>query len=229
MVSSYIKTTCIFLSIACCLIITPSLYSALIERDFLTPEDGLLTFDDVNQREWLDLTETLGLELAAIQANMVPGQKWEDFSFATLKDVSDLAASAEVDWIEPWSVPRTTDKELVGLFGRVHLLDFPLEAEVSSGKIAVEVDDNDLLFDGSHFVVLRVVPCLPGAVNCGYPWLGHGEGVFISAPYTLPGADPGAENIGPYWLYRNAVPEPSSMLFVVTGSLIFSASLRTLR
>jgi hypothetical protein len=31
---------------------------AVVSRDWKTPGDGLLTYDDVNQREWLDLTQS---------------------------------------------------------------------------------------------------------------------------------------------------------------------------
>ncbi len=34
------------------LLATFPLHAAVIEHDFLTPGDGLLTYDDVNQREW---------------------------------------------------------------------------------------------------------------------------------------------------------------------------------
>jgi hypothetical protein len=33
--------------------------AAVIQHDWKTPGDGLLTYDDVNQREWLDLSQTL--------------------------------------------------------------------------------------------------------------------------------------------------------------------------
>jgi hypothetical protein len=33
--------------------------AAVFERDWKTPGDGLLTYDDVNRRVWLDLSETL--------------------------------------------------------------------------------------------------------------------------------------------------------------------------
>jgi hypothetical protein len=32
--------------------------AAVFERDWKAPGDGLLTYDDVNQRVWLDLSET---------------------------------------------------------------------------------------------------------------------------------------------------------------------------
>jgi hypothetical protein len=33
--------------------------SEVISRGWKTPRDGLLTYDDVNRREWLDLTESV--------------------------------------------------------------------------------------------------------------------------------------------------------------------------
>lgn len=36
----------------------PSLCGGIVEHDFHVPGDGLLTYDDVHKREWLDLTET---------------------------------------------------------------------------------------------------------------------------------------------------------------------------
>ena len=36
-----------------------SLHAAVLERDWLTPGDGLLTYDTVTGREWLDLPVTL--------------------------------------------------------------------------------------------------------------------------------------------------------------------------
>lgn len=35
------------------------LFAAVIERDWQTPGDGLLTYDNVSQPEWLDLSQTL--------------------------------------------------------------------------------------------------------------------------------------------------------------------------
>jgi len=44
--------------------------AAVSDRDWMAPGDGLLTYDDVNQREWLDLSETI--------LEKFPGTAYED-------------------------------------------------------------------------------------------------------------------------------------------------------
>ncbi|WP_148075319.1 hypothetical protein [Bythopirellula goksoeyrii] len=185
------------------------------------------------------MTETLGLELAEIKANMVPGQKWEDFSFATLEDVSNLAASAEVDWIEPWSFPTnygTEAEELVKLIGKIYdLSHIIVDIELSYGQIVKSLGNDDLLSYDTAFIVMNLPACVPGSVNCPIFSRTSG-GVFTSEPFTVIDeeflvleVDPGAANFGPYWLYRKVVPKPSPIFLILTGSLLFSAPLRTLR
>jgi hypothetical protein len=42
-----------------CVLISVQTHAAVIERDWKTPGDGLLTFDTINKREWLDLSQTI--------------------------------------------------------------------------------------------------------------------------------------------------------------------------
>jgi len=53
------------LRLVACLFLCASLnsFGAFIERDFLVTGDGLLTYDTINQREWLDLSLTKGMSL----------------------------------------------------------------------------------------------------------------------------------------------------------------------
>lgn len=44
--------------LAATICLATSIDAAVISRDWKTPGDGLLTYDDVNQRVWLDLTES---------------------------------------------------------------------------------------------------------------------------------------------------------------------------
>src|SRR5436309_6392015 len=67
---------------------------AIISRDFRAPGDGLLTYDDVTQREWLDITETNHSTLAAVQRSLQLGGSLFGFNIATVDDVRSLAASA---------------------------------------------------------------------------------------------------------------------------------------
>lgn len=87
--------------------------AAVLQRDWKSSGDGLLTFDNVNQREWLDLSETLlddrfqGSGLSPIETRESryqavilmtnPGGEFAGFQAATQDDARALAESAGVD------------------------------------------------------------------------------------------------------------------------------------
>jgi hypothetical protein len=78
---------------------------AVFERDWKTAGDGLLTYDDVNQREWLDVPLTLLSQYSgttedrfqAVIAQTAPGGLYEGFASATTVDVIAFAESAGVN------------------------------------------------------------------------------------------------------------------------------------
>ncbi len=79
---------------------------AVISRDWKTPGDGLLTYDTVSGREWLDLSETqLTLfpgetrndRYLAVVAETGAGGLFDGFWPASKEDVFGLAASAGID------------------------------------------------------------------------------------------------------------------------------------
>jgi len=92
--------------IAACLLANVS-HSAVFERDLVPGSgDGLLTFDDVNNREWLDLSETLLVQYAgdsiatrfqAVIDETAPSGDFSGFIAATEADVLELAESAGID------------------------------------------------------------------------------------------------------------------------------------
>lgn len=99
---------------ATCLLMSTQIHAAVIERDWKTPGDGLLTYDDVNKREWLDLTESRLLRFAmpgdslvdvyqAVVAETLPGGEYAGFSLAKNEDVLLLAES-----IRRQSIPQST-------------------------------------------------------------------------------------------------------------------------
>jgi hypothetical protein len=85
---------------------TPA-FAAVVSRDWKTPGDGLLTYDDVNQREWLDLSQTVldsqfpGNDREAKYQYVIgqtgAGGFFEGFTPANVADVMMLAASAGID------------------------------------------------------------------------------------------------------------------------------------
>jgi len=80
--------------------------AAVSERDWKLPGDGLLTYDDVNRREWLDVTESLlsqfdGLSIEEKIENATEqfenGGLFEGFVLAKNSDTIALAQSAGID------------------------------------------------------------------------------------------------------------------------------------
>ncbi len=80
----------------------PDIEAAVSARDWKVQGDGLLTYDDVNQREWLDLSVSslaqfpapkIENALAEISANGL----FAGFTFAKRNDVLALAVSAGID------------------------------------------------------------------------------------------------------------------------------------
>jgi hypothetical protein len=84
--------------------------AAVLSRDWKMPGDGLLTYDDVNQREWLDLSETLltdqfpgsdpspliarEMRYQFVVSQTASGGLFEGFSVAKSTDVIQFAQSA---------------------------------------------------------------------------------------------------------------------------------------
>src|SRR5688500_17581151 len=81
--------------------------AAVISRDWKTPGDGLLTFDTVNQREWLDLSQTIlnsqfpgtnrEARFSYVVSQTSAGGLFQGFAVAKSQDVRNLAASAGID------------------------------------------------------------------------------------------------------------------------------------
>jgi hypothetical protein len=87
------------LFLVCCI---GSADAAIFQRDWKAPGDGLLTYDDVNQRVWLDVTESQLSKfpeprLDNALAELAPGGMFNGFTFAKRNDVFALAQSAGID------------------------------------------------------------------------------------------------------------------------------------
>lgn len=257
--------------------------AALVERDFLVPGDGLLIYDTVNQREWLDLAVTERVDLAGLAAALAPGGPLEGFGLASIEHVEAIAFSAGVTWqttIEMDPDSYETASQWIDLLesSAVDVRDMlrdeievlpPLPPErviVSGGNgIADDIDgqvdyvydsetgeridfDDDTLFEITlESLGIRVeegVAFDPNAAEDN-PQLPPLLGVFVASHearadrinvplalrYSSGGVlrsfdfDPTQVN-GPYWLTRTAVPEPSTLALLLSGSLVFSCRRR---
>ncbi|MCK5001822.1 MAG: hypothetical protein KAS57_02300 [Gammaproteobacteria bacterium] len=73
--------------------IVQTCHAALVERDWLAPGDGAITWDTATGLEWLDLTETAGLSFNQVAAQLGAGDTYEQFSYATDEQIRDLLAA----------------------------------------------------------------------------------------------------------------------------------------
>lgn len=202
--------------------ISPEARAGIIARDLEALGDGLLTYDTVNHREWLDLPETIGMTLAEVMLQTGPNGRLEGFRFATLADVSDLAASAKVGWTTAWRLPFNLEPhapEFVELLGWVIRSSGGVlsEMRIAVGLIANDNTTSVPSFDDTNFYVISMLapspPVGPNSPSITYTPYG---GVFTSGPISLSSEQPalGVGNNGPFWLYR-AVPEPRTVLFLM--------------
>ncbi len=226
------------LATLCLCSFAPISSAAVFERDFHTPGDGLLTYDDVNQREWMDLTETLDFTLDELNAALSTNGTLKDFSVATVNDVLSLADSAGVDWIEldlqriqewPDGESAGTLIDFVGTivdhrnsnincYGDLCTINI-LEVLGLWAAAGLVVDATPVLaIENSSFKIVAVaaaggIEVVPGAINpVGNNFYKGGittDILTISGPIS-----------GHFWLYRNVIPEPSSLVFAVASGVI---------
>jgi len=185
-------------AVAClCVVLTAPSGAAVIERDWRTPGDGLLTHDTISGREWLDLSvtrladfpgATLDDKVDAVLAETAHGGEFEGFRHATLDDILGLAASAGID-------PLTLDdaRNRVSSLSLAALLSD--SAESTPTKIVVSGAANDLT---------ELAVAIGLASERAYDY----AGVFFSdRPFAAPVSD-----LSGVWLYQ--IPEPASLTLV---------------
>jgi hypothetical protein len=200
--------------------------AGVFERDWKTPGDGLLTYDDVNQREWLDLTvsdisqfpfptQAPNPFIAQVEnaiAETQPGGLFDGFTLAGAADVKALALSAGVDIGSfDFSVNNAATRQLAELLGPT----FSRPRENSLFAVGWLAD----FFSPSG---ISVCPCRGQAdlaVNPGIPASGS-AGLYFSA-----GDDLAAPQYHPgLMLYRIAVPEASTFCFATVACTILTSS-----
>lgn len=125
-------------------------HAAVLERDWKSSGDGLLTYDTINRREWLDLSQTLlddrfpgtsaEERFQFVVGQTDPGGMFAGFSVARAGDVTELATSAGInvnDVFDPSNISRTTVL--------IELLDYTPQPANLTNKLAVglldEVED----------------------------------------------------------------------------------------
>jgi hypothetical protein len=196
-----------------CLAGTPA-SAAVVSRDWKTPGDGLLTYDDVNQREWLDLTESRlsmfagsGFEQRYQNGllEIAPGGEFDGFESAESSELRSLAQSAGIDVATSDFVTNGTDVQNL-----INLLDLsygPSDTGAAAvfGLLGEIGGPPDFPFTGRLAGRLEYFP-MSGANGRAQLIIASGAGDLANVANTG------------MWLFR-AVPEPSSAFSSIVGSL----------
>jgi hypothetical protein len=183
--------------------------AAVFERDWTSPGDGLLTFDDVNQREWLDmsvsrLNQFSGARLEDRYQNAIteiaPGGLFDGFMVAKRVDVVELAESAGVNTTtDDFGTNQAAVGKLIDLIGPT--LIFRSEQLFSLGFL----DEPLMGFSNrlhSRFALVAADPTFAGRASLEF--------------FTPMDSDVTAPSVYGIMLFRQ-VPEPSSLSLAVAG------------
>lgn len=177
-----------------CLLFHGSANSAVMELDWKTPGDGLLTFDDVNLREWLDVPLTLsssGQFPNGVLLELQPGGLLEEFTWAKSSDIIAFAQSAGIDTNTlNFSTNHSVTGQVIDLLGIT--LGPNSQGDVFSGGRLDEIVPSSGLRVGGIFEVM------PSGARAG---------LFLSSHIDIVG-----RLATGYLLYREAIPEPPTIL-----------------
>lgn len=187
-------------------------WAAVIQRDWKTPGDGLLTFDTVDKREWLDLSQTIlssqfpGADREAryqyVAGQTGTGGLFEGFSMAKSPDVIALGESAGID---------TTTQDYARNFAPTialgQLLSFTLQP-ANGNKLAVGVLDEM----GPSGQIRGTAIFWTVFTNQA--------GLVFQTPHTEFTTPPGV------MLFRVAVPEPTALQMIILSLCAMAARRR---
>ena len=188
-------SVCRILTLACLALagLNSAAVGAVLSRDWKTPGDGLLTYDDVNQREWLDVTVSVSNNFDAMAQELEPGGLFEGFTLAVSEDVWTLADSAGIDAsTRDYAVNRDATDSLIRLLGVTW-------GNVAGRYATLGLLDETRIFLGLVDRVGAVFEVQPGVPSRAGLSIGPSDDRFSRGQSTG------------LMLYRSAaVPEPSS-------------------
>lgn len=273
-------TTTLFLLV---LVTVQCASAAVSERDLLNVDDRLLTYDDVNHREWLDLSYTYGTDLELIQESMQPGEFLAGFQFATVEDVHGLNVSAGLDpisqlqGIEQLIIGQQSIDQLVDYLGFISLTTGGPQpgrpqyiVEFTPGQVAVDFEAGRPVFNDTNVVLLNNSVIQYTTVEDETSWINNQSGwnqdcmcftfdlddtilfrttelvppeqyienrMTVAHPDDFVGVTTSSLDTffapslavgdkGSFWLYREVVPEPTTIGLLLSGLVLLFASRR---
>ena len=196
--------------------------AGVIERDFIPGSgDGLLTYDDVNQREWLDVTvfagewgsrdewnrvwTTPGYDFTQLFPELAPGGIYEDFTLATGDDAIALAESGGIDTTtHDFETNDAAVANMIDLLGVTH----STSQDPITLKCAGVTEDFQIRQGFGQYRVFA------GFTHKQPTFPGGGMAVLTVGIFPSTGDAVGL------MLYRNVIPEPASVFMLGFGSCV---------
>lgn len=206
--------------------------AGVVSRDLFEPGDGLLTYDDVNQREWLDFSVTAGFSQEELAIELEQ-QALHGFKLATKNVIRELFQANNKsylpgeshDWAFSLGNARThtfdlgDDVTLVTThLSALTVQDPEGDDEAHSVSFAMQIQAPDFL--------INVLPR-----TYGFSYYPHrcvqSQGPCIGVIGITASGQPVLADLGPppqldtYWLYRDAasVPEPTAACLMLAACL----------
>jgi len=224
------------------------LRAAIIERDLYEPGDGLLTFDTINRREWLDVTATGELSFAAVEWLLAPGRPLDGFELGSVADVELLVDSSGLNSISMTVEQREAiGDELMTLLGITIEVITEFSEYAGGGPVLDYPGYDGFDYASDNKLIFRLTDGITGDVDMngepirfliGYIRAGGGGVVrFVNSggPVLYAGPDPndpkfpnGMQYRG-FWLYREAVPEPATVTLLMTALAVAPLNCRLRR
>lgn len=194
--------------------------AGVIERDWKVAGDGLLTFDDVNQREWLDLSETL--------LEQLPGTTLED------KYQSVVAETNAGGLFEGFTVPKSDDAFALAESSGIDISTFDYETNQIATRALMNLLGPTLVHTPDimlSFGFLEAFSTFP-------PNRGMREAVIIfldkptpfnagTARFLIGGDDSMSTSTLGVMLYRVAIPEPTSLILLAIAAGTVAGAFRS--
>lgn len=189
-------------------------FAEVVERDWLVPGDGLLTFDSSTGLEWLDLTESI--------LDQYPGELIEDRFDAV---VAETAAGGRFDGFR---VANRSEAEQLGLSAGIDLStnDFVTNDEAVSGLIDLVGATTPAGDSRLALGLLSDVAVIPGPAErrLGFDLLWRPPGglsdvlarMAFPREHRLDARFPGEGTFG-VALVRQQVPEPHSIIATLSA------------
>jgi hypothetical protein len=181
--------------------------AAVFQHDWKTPGDGLLTYDNVNQREWLDLTQTVLADQFAfttigqetkfqyVLIQTAPGGVYEGFSAAKSADVVAFAQSSGINTsTQSFATNSAPTLNLCDLLG--YTITHNDRSRTTDGLLN-EFDPN---LGGRSSAIFNTVFSSQSGL-----FIGAGQFQFPSPPGVM--------------LYRAAIPEPRAIALMMLCSI----------